>query len=63
MLADFVVITSLAYCEVYVCIAALVLRVFPRMELYETAKREVEYSRCMTVAMPASHKGVHVTIS
>ncbi|KAF9875010.1 trichodiene oxygenase [Colletotrichum karsti] len=54
---------NLAYCEVYVCIAAMVLRVFPHMKLYDTTKREVEYSYCMTVAMPASKKGVRVIVS
>lgn len=57
------VVVRLAYAEAYLALAALVLRVFPRMKLYETTRREVEYDYCMTVAMPVSHKGIRVTIS
>lgn len=55
---------SLAYCELYVSTAALVLRVFPRMKLYETTEDDVKYDHDLFVSHPRKEsKGVRVVIS
>lgn len=55
---------SLAYCELYLALAALVLRVFPRMKLYETTVTDVMYDHDLFVPMvKKGSKGVRVTIS
>ncbi|OLN86891.1 Trichodiene oxygenase 2 [Colletotrichum chlorophyti] len=54
---------SLAYAELYIALAALVLRVFPHMELYDTTEKEVEYDHDLGVPVPASPKGVRAKIS
>jgi hypothetical protein len=54
---------SLAYCELYVCLAALVLRVFPHLELFETTVEDVEYDHDLFVAgVKPSSKGVRVIV-
>ncbi|KAH8896733.1 cytochrome P450 [Thozetella sp. PMI_491] len=54
---------NLAQCELYLVTAALALRVFPRMKLYETTVEDVEYNYDMLVARPkASSKGVRVVM-
>jgi hypothetical protein len=54
---------SLAYCELYVALAALVLRVFPVMKLYETTVEDVTFYRDVFVTFPkATSKGVRVVV-
>lgn len=43
--------SSLAYCELYLGLAAIVLRVIPYMELYETTLDDVAYDHDMFVPM------------
>ncbi|KAK8062764.1 hypothetical protein PG997_014861 [Apiospora hydei] len=45
---------QLAYCELYLCLTALVLRVIPHMRLYETTELDVRYDHDMFV--PLTHK-------
>lgn len=54
----------LAQSELFLAVAALTLRVFPRMQLYETTVEDVryDYDKFVPVARPGS-KGVRVTIS
>jgi hypothetical protein len=60
-LADFA--TSLAYCELYLSLTALVLRVFPRLELYKTTPADVEFDHdCFVAGVRPESKGVRVTI-
>jgi hypothetical protein len=54
---------SLALCEIHVAVAALVLRVVPKMTLYETSSEDVEYDYDMFIPMPKrSSKGIRVMI-
>lgn len=54
---------SLAYCELYVGLAALVLRVFPHLELFETTVEDIEYDHDLFVAgVKPSSNGVRVTV-
>lgn len=54
----------LAYCELYLATAALVLRVFPRMQLYETTVDDVKYDFDLFIPMvKKSSSGVRVTMS
>ena len=43
---------SLAYCELYVGLTAVVLRVFPKMELFETTEEAVKYDHDVLFPMP-----------
>lgn len=43
---------SLALCEIYLAIAALTLRVFPYMRLFETTEVDVRYDYDMLAPMP-----------
>ena len=55
---------SLAYCNMYTALAALTLRVFPRMELYETDLDDVRYDHDLVAPAPKSgSKGVRVDMS
>lgn len=55
---------NLAYCELNVVLSALVLRVMPRMRLFETTAEDVAYAYDMVIPMPrADSKGVRVVIS
>ncbi|KAF2422592.1 cytochrome P450 [Tothia fuscella] len=55
---------NLAYCELYITLAALVLRVFPPMKLFESGVEDVEFYRDVFVSMAKpSSKGVRVVIS
>lgn len=55
---------SLAYCEIYVGLAALVLRVLPKMKLFETTVKDVQWDYDMIIPMPSrDSKGMRVTIS
>lgn len=54
---------SLALCELHLSLTALVLRVIPQMELFETSVRDVAYDHDMFIPRPvAESKGVRVTI-
>lgn len=54
---------SLALCEMYIGLAALILRVFPRMRLFETTEEDILYDHDMVVPVPkAGSKGVRVVI-
>jgi hypothetical protein len=56
-------ILSLAYCELHIALAALVLRVFPMMKLYETTADDVKFHRDVFVSFPKStSKGVRVIV-
>ena len=53
----------MAYCEMYLAITALVLRVFPHMQLYETDVDDVKYDHDMYGPMPKkSTLGVRVVM-
>ncbi|KAK2044830.1 trichodiene oxygenase [Colletotrichum somersetense] len=54
---------SLAHAELYLSLAALVLRVVPRMQLYDTTMREIEYDHDLAVPVPVSTRGVRVKIN
>ena len=55
---------SLAYCDLFVSVAALTLRIFPRMKLYETTLDDVRYDHDMFIPQPkAGSKGVRVVLS
>ncbi|GKT41142.1 cytochrome P450 monooxygenase sdnE [Colletotrichum spaethianum] len=54
---------SLAYAELHLALAAIVLRVVPRMQLYDTTKREIEYDHDLAVPVPVSTRGVRVKIT
>ncbi|KAF5531585.1 cytochrome P450 oxidoreductase [Fusarium mexicanum] len=47
---------NLALCELYLSLAALVLRVMPYMRLYETTDRDVRYDHDMFIPMTESGK-------
>ncbi|KAI4869958.1 cytochrome P450 [Hypoxylon rubiginosum] len=54
---------NLALCELYLCLAALILRVFPHMRLFETTEEDVKYDHDMFVPLVKSEsKGVRVVI-
>ncbi|KAK6217866.1 Guanosine-diphosphatase [Pestalotiopsis sp. IQ-011] len=54
---------NLALCELHLSLTALVLRVIPQMELFETSIRDVAYDHDMFIPRPvAESKGVRVTI-
>ncbi|KAL2802295.1 cytochrome P450 [Aspergillus granulosus] len=46
---------NLAYCNLYVAVTALTLRVYPQMSLYQTGVKDVQYDRDLFV--PRAHKG------
>ncbi|KAK8001027.1 hypothetical protein PG991_013249 [Apiospora marii] len=53
----------LAYCELHLCLAALALRVLPRMRLYETTELDVRYDHDMFVPLTRDDsKGVRVLV-
>ncbi|KZL87543.1 cytochrome p450 oxidoreductase [Colletotrichum incanum] len=54
---------SLAYAELHLALAAVILRVVPRMQLYDTTKREIEYDHDLAVPVPVSTRGVRVKIT
>ncbi|OTA59664.1 cytochrome P450 [Hypoxylon sp. EC38] len=54
---------NLAFCELYIALSALTLRVFPRMQLFETTEEDVIYDHDMFIPMPkAGSKGIRITI-
>ncbi|KAF7858483.1 hypothetical protein EAF04_009083 [Stromatinia cepivora] len=55
---------SLAYCNLYLAVTALTLRVFPRTKLYETSINDVRYDHDLFIPLPKKgSKGVRVLIS
>ena len=53
----------LAYCELYICLAALILRVFPRAELYKTEDSDIAYDHDEFVGRPkCGSKGLRLLI-
>ncbi|KAK7218724.1 hypothetical protein V2G26_006727 [Clonostachys chloroleuca] len=44
---------QLALCEVYVCAAAMILRVFPFLELYQTSRIDVDYDHDELIGKPS----------
>lgn len=56
--------TSLALCEIHFVVAALAIRVLPRMTLFETTEDDVLYDHDMFIPMvKAGSKGIRVTVS
>lgn len=56
--------TSLALCEIHFVVAALAMRVLPRMTLFETTEDDVLYDHDMFIPMvKAGSKGIRVTVS
>lgn len=54
---------SLAYCELYIVLALLTVRVFPRMKLWETTEKDVEWDHDIFIPMPVKgSKGVRAVI-
>ncbi|KAI0171940.1 cytochrome P450 [Hypoxylon sp. FL1284] len=54
---------NLALCELYLALAALTLRVFPHMRLFETTEEDVKYDHDMIVPLVRDEsKGVRVLI-
>ena len=54
---------SLAYCELYLLLALLTVRVFPRMQLYETTEKDVAYDHDFFNPFPVwGSKGVRAII-
>ncbi|KAK5989403.1 N-acetyltryptophan 6-hydroxylase ivoC [Cladobotryum mycophilum] len=54
---------QLAYCMLYLCITAVVLRVLPHMALFATAKEDVEYDHDELMAHPKrGSKGIRVIL-
>jgi hypothetical protein len=57
------IVHSLARCELYVSTAALVLRVFPHMKLYDTTVADVKYDHDLRTAQAKKgSKGVRVAM-
>ncbi|KAJ4420518.1 hypothetical protein N0V82_004291 [Gnomoniopsis sp. IMI 355080] len=55
---------NLAYCEIYLALVVLVLRVFPRMQLYQTTIDDVKLVRDLLVpVIKDGRKGVQVLIT
>lgn len=54
---------SLAYCNMYVGLAALTLRLFPRTKLYETGVDDIKYDHDLFAPAPRdTSKGVRAII-
>lgn len=52
---------SLAYCELYIALTAIALRVLPHMTLYQTTIADVAYDHDQLIALPVEgSKGVQV---
>lgn len=55
--------SSLALCELYLSLTALVMRVMPHMTLYNTSERDVRYDHDMFIPVTVKGStGVRVTI-
>lgn len=56
-------IYSLAYCELYVAVAVMALKIFPRLTLFETTEEDVKYDHDLFVPMTKEDsRGVRVLI-
>lgn len=56
-------VDRLAYCELYISMAALALRVLPHMNLHDTTVSDLEYDHDQLIAMTkAGSKGVRVAM-
>lgn len=54
----------LAYCEIYIAVAALALRVWPNMSLYDTTLSDIAYDHDQLLAMPKKgSKGVRAVMN
>ena len=54
---------NLAYAELYICIAAIVLRMGDRLDLYETTREDVEVARDVFAMRPKKEsKGIRVLV-
>ncbi|ORY65757.1 putative cytochrome P450 [Pseudomassariella vexata] len=53
---------NLAYCELYLATAALCLRVFPHMQLYQTSEEDVRYDHDKILAQPRKGSQVRVVM-
>ncbi|KAH6653116.1 cytochrome P450 [Truncatella angustata] len=54
---------NLAFCEIYLALTALVIRVFPRLKLYETTQEDISYDHDMFNPIPkAETKGIRAVI-
>ena len=54
---------SLAHCELYTLLSLLVMRVYPRMRLYETTETDIIYDHDIFNPLPvSSSKGVRAVI-
>ena len=57
------ILFSLALCELYLSLTALVMRVMPHMQLYKTTERDVRYDHDMFIPVTVDDsEGVRVTI-
>lgn len=57
-------ITSLAYCELFLTTAALAVRVFPHMKLFDTTIDDVKYDHeLFTARGKRGSKGIRATIT
>ena len=55
------ILRSFALCEIYMTVAALTLRVFPQMQLFETTEEDVVCDYDLLAPMPKDgSKGVRV---
>ena len=55
---------SLAYCELYLLLALLTVRVFPRMQLYETTETDITYDHDFFNPFPVwNSQGVRAIIT
>lgn len=67
MIKSFIKLTvnpSLAYCEIYLALVVLVLRVYPRMQLYQTTIDDVKLVRDLLVpVIKDGRKGVQVFVT
>jgi hypothetical protein len=55
---------SLAFCEIFLAVAALTLRVIPHMQLYETTIDDIKYDHDLGIPKPKTGSmGVRVIIN
>lgn len=57
------ILCSLAYAELFICVAAIVLRLGDRLELFETTTEDVEIHRDVFAMRPKREsKGIRVLV-
>jgi hypothetical protein len=57
-------VPSLALCELYLVVAAMILRSIPRMEIYDTSWDDIAYDHDMLTPQPKKGaRGLRVTIT